>query len=645
MTVDDGDDQGVHSDTFQVEVILAEVQFKLATFADLEGVGTSMVVQLERTPAGTNVVSEVLVTITGGTAIGGGTDYVDSSFLPSGFLVTFGAGVSTMSVPLTINADDLVELNETVTFEVTAIANALIKDQNTATLTIQNDDQAVIDIVGMSADEATGQLDYLVTISNPVDVDVSIQFDTLATGTATGGGADFHDVVDHVVTFAAGSTTAQTVTVAVIDENVVEPDETVVGEINTLVTAGRNVQIDGGAVAGTIANDDTARLSITSITQTETDVDLTVQVVVTLDAPVQGGFDLAYASVLGTAEAADVTVAGNSLTFTGHANETQTIDVTIVGDDIAEDNETFTILLGAVSGTSVEQNASITAAGSATGTILNDDFLPVADIGGPYAIGEGNPLTLDASGTTDDDSTELTYRWDVDDDGDFDENVTGFTPALSWAQLVALGIDDGPDSRVITLEVSDGTNLTTADTTFTVNNVAPAAVVDGYSIDEDHALSVVAPGVLDNDTDPGSADTHTAVLVTNVKHGTLELNPDGSFTYTPLANFNGTDTFEYKAVDDDGGESAAATVTIAVTPVNDAPVLTGIPDVTFPEDNWDSSIDLDSHYWDVETPAVAASFEVVSTFHGVTASIDPTTHVLTISGDANFHGEGTSPSG
>ena len=111
-----------------------------------------------------------------------------------------------MSVPIPVTSDDLVELNETITFEVTSVSNALIADQNTATLTIQNDDQAVIDIVGMSADEATGQLDYTVTISNPVDVDVTIQFDTLSSGTATGGGDDFNDIADKVVTFAAGTT-------------------------------------------------------------------------------------------------------------------------------------------------------------------------------------------------------------------------------------------------------------------------------------------------------------------------------------------------------------------------------------------------------------------------------------------------------
>ena len=54
--------------------------------------------------------------------------------------------------------------------------------------------------------------------------------------------------------------------------------------------------------------------------------------------------------------------------------------------------------------------------------------------------------------------------------------------------------------------------------------------------------------MLANDTDM-DGDALTAVLVSGPAHGTLTLNPDGSFTYTPAANYNGADTFTYKAND------------------------------------------------------------------------------------------------
>ncbi len=99
---------------------------------------------------------------------------------------------------------------------------------------------------------------------------------------------------------------------------------------------------------------------------------------------------------------------------------------------------------------------------------------------------------------------------------------------------------------------------------------APVATGDSYPAAEDTALSVAAPGVLGNDSDP-DGDPLTAVLVSGPTSGTLALNADGSFTYTPNANFNGTDIFTYKA-SDGTLDSNVATVQITVTPANDPPV-------------------------------------------------------------------------
>src|SRR5205807_1271467 len=62
----------------------------------------------------------------------------------------------------------------------------------------------------------------------------------------------------------------------------------------------------------------------------------------------------------------------------------------------------------------------------------------------------------------------------------------------------------------------------------------------------------------------------TAVFVSGPSHGTLTLNADGSLVYTPAADWNGTDSFTYKASDGQDA-SAPVTVTITVAPVNDAP--------------------------------------------------------------------------
>lgn len=109
----------------------------------------------------------------------------------------------------------------------------------------------------------------------------------------------------------------------------------------------------------------------------------------------------------------------------------------------------------------------------------------------------------------------------------------------------------------------------------------PVADDDAYSVDEDTVLTVTAPGVLDGDTDP-DGDPLTAVLDSGPSNGTLTLNPNGSFTYTPSTDFNGTDTFTYRA-NDGTSDSNVATVTITVNPLNDAPVAEDAFFVTQPE--------------------------------------------------------------
>ena len=94
-------------------------------------------------------------------------------------------------------------------------------------------------------------------------------------------------------------------------------------------------------------------------------------------------------------------------------------------------------------------------------------------------------------------------------------------------------------------------NVATVTITVTPVNDAPVAADDGYATDEDTPLTVAAPGVLANDTDV-DGETLTAVLVAGPTHGTLTLNADGSFTYTPAANYNGTDSFTYRANDGHG---------------------------------------------------------------------------------------------
>ncbi len=113
---------------------------------------------------------------------------------------------------------------------------------------------------------------------------------------------------------------------------------------------------------------------------------------------------------------------------------------------------------------------------------------------------------------------------------------------------------------------TDDSNVATVAIRVNAVNDTPIAVDDTYTTDENIRLTIAVPGVLANDIDDG---TLMAVLDTTTSSGTLALRADGSFDYLPNPNFVGTDIFSYRARDDQGVLSTAATVTITVNAVND----------------------------------------------------------------------------
>jgi VCBS repeat-containing protein len=205
----------------------------------------------------------------------------------------------------------------------------------------------------------------------------------------------------------------------------------------------------------------------------------------------------------------------------------------------------------------------------ATATIVVNP-VPDAPVAQPdtYATPQDTLLSVPASGV-------LTNDTDADDDVLSAELVSTTTHGAlslnadgSFTYMPTNGYN-GYDSFVYV--ASDG-ELTSSNTTVMIAvgnlNTPPVANNDSYTVAEDDELTVAAPGVLGNDTD-AQEDTLTAILVTGTAHGTVTLNPDGSFTYVPANNYNGPDSFTYKANDGEF-DSNVATVNITVTPVDGA---------------------------------------------------------------------------
>ena len=168
-----------------------------------------------------------------------------------------------------------------------------------------------------------------------------------------------------------------------------------------------------------------------------------------------------------------------------------------------------------------------------------------------------------------------------------------------------------------------------------LENQAPVAVDDTFDTDEDTPLNEAAPGVLDNDSD-ADMDPITAVLDTGPSNAqSFTLNPDGSFDYTPNVDFNGSDSFTYFA-NDGSTNSAAATVTITVNPVNDPPLAVNDSATTLEENPVD--IDVLANDTDVDGNLDPSSVNVtVAPANGGT-SVNPTNGVITYTKAGDFNG-------
>ena len=177
----------------------------------------------------------------------------------------------------------------------------------------------------------------------------------------------------------------------------------------------------------------------------------------------------------------------------------------------------------------------------------NEDEAVDIDVLSNDTDGDGDALSVSAVGTATSGTVE------INPDG-----TLNYTPNADFA---------GTDSFIYT--VSDGTDTATATVEVTVGAApdTPDAVDDTATANEDDTVTI---DVLSNDTD-GDGDALSVSAVGTATSGTVAINPDGTLTYTPNADFDGTDSFTYTV--SDGALTDTAIVTVTVNGVNDNPTL------------------------------------------------------------------------
>jgi VCBS repeat-containing protein len=241
------------------------------------------------------------------------------------------------------------------------------------------------------------------------------------------------------------------------------------------------------------------------------------------------------------------------------------------------------------------QGGMATATVAITVTPVND--APVVDTPLPnQADLDGTPVSVaTADSFSDIDRTTLTF------------SATGLPAGLTIdpATGVISGTLSAGASQVgggiyrVAVSASDGAGgSATATFVWTIANPPPVAENDAITLSEDPAAPVII-AVLANDSDPDRDALR--VTATVAQHGTVTINADGTLSYTPVPNFNGTDTITYTISDGQGG-TATAMVAVTIDPVNDAPVSVGLPNlfstdsssVSYPEGPVFSDVDGDT---------------------------------------------------
>jgi PKD repeat protein len=157
-------------------------------------------------------------------------------------------------------------------------------------------------------------------------------------------------------------------------------------------------------------------------------------------------------------------------------------------------------------------------------------------------------------GSSDSDGTIAGWSWDFNDGtGSNSQSPSHSYPAGGTYQVKLTVTDNDGAGKSVQHDVT-----VTAPPS---PNQAPSAVSDNYSTPQEAALTVAAPGVLVNDTDP-DGDALTAQVASEPSQGAVILSPDGSFTYTPNPGATGQDSFTYTASDGDLTSTATVTITI-----------------------------------------------------------------------------------
>ncbi|MEO8616062.1 MAG: Calx-beta domain-containing protein [Luteolibacter sp.] len=329
---------------------------------------------------------------------GSGTATAGSDYDSIPVAVTFNGNELTKTIEIHLTQDNIVELDETCDLMLSAVSNATIGTQNSATVTIINDDSATISIddVSMAEGNGTGQTYFKFTVSLSQPVDIPIRFTPKISSS---------DPTETLIAFWEGNAFGQasplthTIWVGVGQDSIVELDEQFLVTLGYLESFGRNITFLDNQGIGTILNDDQSVISVTGGDVIEGDSG-TPKMVFTLtmskevDVPVTA---LIVSVSGGATDGVDFRSKSSRVTVTTSGTR---FEIDIIPDNLAESTEYIITVL---------QKRLVEASGrdvilrnGVNGFIFNygirdDDFSPISYDDGTYQGVEGDILTINSS--------------------------------------------------------------------------------------------------------------------------------------------------------------------------------------------------------------------------------------------------------
>ena len=435
--------------------------------------------------------------------------------------LTFAPGETTKTISVTVNGDNLDEIDELFSINLDNAANAVIGD-NLATLTIVDNDNppelTVNNITVTEGNDGTSTAIFTVTLDNPSSKEISLDYAT-ADGTAVAG--EDYIAANGTLTFNPGETT-KAIAVTIQGDKLDELDEA----FTLNFTNSSNVTLVNTQGTATITDDDDApEIALTDISVTEGDSgSTTATVTVTLDTPSSLPITVDYATADGSAIAGFDYIAQNGTIAFAPGETSKTIEIAVTGDIIDELDEAFSVNL------SNPSNVTLTNA-QTTVTIIDNEEPPQIAID-DVSITEGNSDTSIATFTvTLDNASSQTVSVDYFTANDTAEAGADYQGANGTATF-----NPGETSKTISVVVI-GDSIDELDESFNVNLIDPS---NGIITDSEGTAIIVNDdvppelSVADISIVEGNNATSTAVFTVNLN------NPSSKKITVDYATANGT---------------------------------------------------------------------------------------------------------